>query len=395
MILDAPFPPDIRVEKEAVTLGKAGHEVFVLSQGRKSYPEKENKGYYSVVRFDDAKYKLLNQLTRDFKKFTFFDPVWKKGIDSFVFKYHINVLHVHDLPLVKTAYRVAQKYKIPIVADYHENFPAHIQATAKSEIKWKEKFYRSYKRWTRYEEDISEKVDRIIVVADEYKQHLVSEHGIFPEKITIVQNTIDLERVHSNNNNYQSTNSDFLISYIGSFGPHRGLDIVIKAMPQILSYIPNAKFVIIGHGKNKNELERMIKELNLKDSVKFYDWMKYSNLIKEFKKASIGVIPHHASEHTDNTIPNKVFEYMYFKVPVIVSDRPPLQRIIKETKCGKIFKTGDSADFVKKVLEIHQNPSNYGEMGNRSVIEKYNWQVDGNQLVNLYKSFESNSSVVQ
>ena len=391
MILDAPFPPDIRVEKEAVTLNEAGHEVFVLSQGRKSYPEEENKDHYSVIRFEDNKYKLLNQLTRDFKSFTFFDPVWKKGIDSFVIKYDINVLHVHDLPLVKTAYHVSKKHGIPLVADYHENFPAHVQATAKSDLKWKEKFYSSYKRWVKYEEDISGKVDRIIVVADEYKQHLVKEHRIPPEKITIVRNTIDLERFRSDSED-QPNNSEFIISYIGSYGPHRGLEVVIEAMPKILSYIPNAKFIIVGRGKNKNELDRMIRELNLKNSVEFYDWMGYGELINEFKKANIGVIPHQASEHTDNTIPNKLFEYMYFKVPIIVSDRPPLQRIINETNCGKVFKTRDKTDFVKKVLEIYKNPSNYGEMGYRAVMAEYNWKVDGDRLVDLYKFFDSNLS---
>jgi len=114
--------------------------------------------------------------------------------------------------------------------------------------------------------------------------------------------------------------------------------------------------------------------------------MKYDDLVKEFGKASIGLIPHHSSEHTDNTIPNKLFEYMYFKVPVLTSDCPPLKRIVNETKAGKVFKAGDARDFAEKVMEIYRDPADYGEMGNRAVMEKYNWNIDGERLVNLYNS---------
>jgi hypothetical protein len=43
MVLDRVFPPDIRVEKEARGLIKAGHELFLLSLGSKNLPEKKVK----------------------------------------------------------------------------------------------------------------------------------------------------------------------------------------------------------------------------------------------------------------------------------------------------------------------------------------------------------------
>jgi len=389
MILDAPFPPDIRVEKEAKSLHKAGHEVYIFSQHRKSYPVVEKGDNYLIVRFDTNRYKTLKQLTRDFRKIAFYDPVWVRGINDFVKTHQIDALHVHDLPLVKTALKVSQKNSIPIVADYHENFPAHIKGVSDSKLSLKDRFYRSYKRWAKYEESISHKVDRIIVVAEEYKRHLIVEHDVPEDKITIVQNTVDTSKFQFNKdiNRILKSSSEFVISYIGSYGPHRGLDVVIKAMPEILSHISGARFVVIGKGKNKKELESLAQRINIENSVLFVDWMDYENLTKEFRKADIGVIPHHPSEHTETTIPNKLFEYMYFKVPVITSDLTPLKRIIEETRAGKVFKSGNCEDFAKKVLEIFDNPDNYGEKGNRAVIEKYNWDIDGDRLVRLYESF--------
>ena len=391
MILDAPFPPDIRVEREVKSLHNAGFKVFVLSQHWASLPEEESTEYCHIVRFNPKQFKNLNQLTRDFKKITFFDPVWRKGIDHFVRKYRINYLHVHDLPLVKTAYAVAKKYGIPLTADYHENFPAHVQAVTERKLTGKEKFYRSYKRWEKYEESISRKVDAIIVVAKEYRQHLIEKHKIPPEKIVIVQNTIDTDifSFPPNSTGAEGTDAGFVISYFGSYGPHRGLDTVIRAMPEILSQIPAAEFIIIGRGKNKDELVQLVEQLQLKESIKFFDWVNYSELVKAYRRSNVGVIPHRASEHTDSTIPNKLFEYMYFGVPVLVSDRPPLKRIVEETGAGRVFKTGDPGDLAQAVLEIFRNPDKYGEMGIKAVKEKYNWKVDGEKLVNLYRSFAS------
>lgn len=391
MIFDKYFPPDIRVEKEARLLKAAGHQIFIFSKREGSAPIEEKAEDYTIIRFDPNEFRTLKNLAHDLKVISFSDPVWKKGIDRFVKRYDIEAIHVHDLPFVKTAYTVAKKHRIPIIADYHENFPAHIQARSDKEFQWKEKFYRSYRRWANYEESISHKVDKIIVVAEEYKQHLINEHNIPEDKITIVQNTIDLNIFKANpkRNANGDREDEFILSYVGSYGVHRGLDVVIRAMPEILSHIPNAKFVIVGRGANQQELVRIAKEMKVENSVKFIEWLSCDDLIKEFKRASIGLIPHHSSEHTDNTIPNKLFEYMYFKVPVLTSDCLPLKRIINETKTGRVFRAGDARDFAEKVLEIYRDPADYGEMGNKAVMEKYNWSVDGERLVSLYNSLES------
>jgi hypothetical protein len=48
MLLDRFFPPDIRVEKEARTLLKAGHDVFLLSKGKDELPDEELVEEYGI-----------------------------------------------------------------------------------------------------------------------------------------------------------------------------------------------------------------------------------------------------------------------------------------------------------------------------------------------------------
>ena len=387
MILEAPFPPDIRVEKEAQTLAQADHDVFVMATRRGNDRQEEEYEKYQVYRFDLKKHHFLKNISRDYRQLCFIDPVWKRGINSFVKKYGIDVLHVHDLPLVKTAFLVSKKYEIPLIADFHENFPAQVQALRRPRLSLRHRLYHSYGRWSKYEEQMSHKVDAIIVVVQEYKDHLMHEHGILGDKITVVHNTPD-PGIMIQVARRRASSGGFTISYIGSYGPHRGLDVVIRAMPEIVARIPNAKFVVVGKGRNRPELERLARELNVSDSVEFVGWKDYSEIIPYFQNADVGIIPHHASEHTDSTVPNKLFEYMYFKVPVIVSDRPPLQRIVEETKAGIVFRTNDTSNFAQKMLEIRRNSKRYGKSGYRAVMDEYNWQVDGGELVRLYRNLE-------
>lgn len=52
------------------------------------------------------------------------------------------------------------------------------------------------------------------------------------------------------------------------------------------------------------------------------------------KNTSIAIFPHIKSEHTDNTSPNKLFMFMYFAKPIIVSDCNYLVEIIEKTNVG-------------------------------------------------------------
>jgi glycosyltransferase involved in cell wall biosynthesis len=390
MVLDAQFPPDIRVEKEAKTLNKTGYKVYILSQHRSSHPTEEEKEHYKIIRFNTNQFKVLKQLTRDFRKIAFYDPVWVWGIGNFVKEYHINILHVHDLPLVKTAYKVAKKYNIPVVADFHEDFPELVEAVRPNNLSVLQQFYYSYKRWKKYEARISKKVDRIITVVEEQMENLKKDYDLPSNKITVVHNTIDFDKYKGINTEHISSDNEFIISYIGGLAPHRGLDIAIQDMPQVVSNIPPAKLIIIGKGRGEIEknLKDLAKQIGVSESVQFLGWKKPAELPLYFRQSNIGIIPHHhAYKHAEISAPNKLFEYMYFKVPLLVSDRPALKRFVEETKAGLVFSSSEPGDFARKVLRMFKDPENFGEMGYKAVMEKYNWKVDGENLINLYRSF--------
>ena len=55
--------------------------------------------------------------------------------------------------------------------------------------------------------------------------------------------------------------------------------------------------------------------------------------------------PHEDFEHTQTTVPHKLFQYMMGRKTVLVSDCAPLKRIIGDNEAGYVFKAGGSGFF--------------------------------------------------
>ena len=152
MVLQATIPPhDIRVEKEAGTLVSNGHEVHLLLEGKSGQPDEEmweGMRLLRGVRMSRGR-EIFHRYTFNF---TFRDGLWRRAITDFVRARKIEVLHVHDLPLVGEAVRVGRAEGIPVVADLHENFPAGLQVWYTNYLK-KKTIY-GFGRWSRYEKRI-------------------------------------------------------------------------------------------------------------------------------------------------------------------------------------------------------------------------------------------------
>ena len=396
MVLQSYFPPDIRVEKEARALISAGHKIYLLSLGEKGMPAVEDIKGINVIRiFPHGSF--LNRVWRFLWFNVFFDDLlWKRSLEGVIKQHEIEIVHVHDLPMVKTAASVAKKFNIPIIADLHENYPEGIRAWRKVKMSWKSKIFNLVSpvwRWKRLERSVLQHVDRIIAVVDESKEHYVNDCGVPPEKIIVVMNAEDLEEfgnLEIDESLVTKYKNKFVISYIGGFGPHRGIDTAIKAMPKVLEGIPNAKLLLVGGKGSKEyeeELNKLCTDLKVENNVEFTGWVDFRLVPSYIALSDVCIVPHHASGHTNTTIPHKLFQYMAMSKPVIVTDCKPLKRIVEECDCGIVVPSGDYNEMAGAVIRLYKDKEyarKLGENGRRAVEEKYNWENEAKKLCELY-----------
>ncbi len=406
MVLDQPFPPDARVEREAVALTEAGYEVHLLCMARPEDTQREEfyRGFY-LHRVDPAAVTatlpLFNIQTRlpykgliksAYRAFRHIDLAWRTLIDRFVKSYGIQVLHVHDLRLCPSGLDVAKKYRIPMVADLHENYPALMQM-----LKGKHNPRRGEqqrRKWEEIEYDCIHAAARVVTVADEARERLLAK-GVPPEKVLVLPNTVDVEKflnapVDSEIN--RRFKSHFLLCYVGHINDrHRGIHTVLQAMAMLRDELPELAFVGAGAVRDAYmaELAPLIESAGLEDRVFFTGWLDETEFVSYIEASDVCLCPHVATDHTNATFPNKVYLYHLFKKPIITSNAVPLQRYVEQTRGGLAFESGDAISLANAIRRLAADPSLRKELGHngyQAVIERNNWRETSRRLVGMYAS---------
>jgi len=394
MVLANHFPPDIRVEKEARALITAGHEIHLVCMTKDGEPAESDYKGMKIHRVNQS-YKNFGKISLLLNDPFFLNPfgtrIWFRHISKITNQYNIEILHVHDLPIVATTLLVSKKQKIPVIFDMHENWPEALRAWGKKHLHQFITFNITLHKML--EKYCVNNVNHIIVVVDEQKDRLV-KMGILSDKITVVMNTEDLDVFDNaviDDDIVTKYNNNFIISYIGGFGPHRGLDTPIKAMPKILQKIPDAKLLLVGKGGNEDDLKQLCGKLGVKENVIFTGWVDFKYVPTYIHISGVCLVPHRSNGHTETTIPHKIFQYMLMGKPIIVTDVGPLALVAKFADSGIVVPSGGYDEMAEAVIKLYENPElakAFGNNGRKTVMAGLNWETDAENLCELYEQLE-------
>lgn len=396
MVVDASYPNDIRVRKEAESLVDSGKKVVVICSHKKNDAKTERINGVDVLRIGNN-YTNAKKGLHDIFESTFnINLLFFFGIKEAMKKYDITYLHIHDLPLAGTGFKFKSKVE-RLILDMHENYPEALKTwflwKTNPIIKLKNFIFMNPTLWAFKEKRYCKKYDVVVCVVEEMKQKLITNFNISPEKLVVVSNFEKKEFATNFLNSVAQniiTPNEFSITYVGGFGPHRGIDTAIKAMPQIVAKIPNATLFLIGKGSFNVEekLKSIAKEVNVEKNVKFIGYRPFNEVSTIMQESAINIIPHKSNGHTDNTIPHKLFQIMMSKSLLLVSSCKPLKRIVEKYDCGIVFKADDVNDFANKVTMIHEKGTSLNDKKenafNAVMFKGENWEEESLKLHSLY-----------
>lgn len=386
-IWDADYPWDVRVEKICNSLQNAGNEVHIVARNLKKLPEHEIINGVHTHRVKST----LNDCTNYFLTFPLFlNPKWNGLIYKVIENHFIDVIIVRDLPMAVAGVWAGKKYKLPVIFDMAEDYCAMLR-----EI-WKKRKFKGFNLVVRnpyfakwIENYVIHQFEHIFVVVEEAKD-LVKAMGVRAEKISVIGNTPVLRELEFSGSRIPSDVDDlkarYSVIYTGGITPDRGLSVVIEAMPYIIQEIKDFLFVIVGRGFEIENLKRQIGKSGLEAYVKWVGWVQHDLLYKYIKASKIGIIPHYATDHINTTIPNKIYDYMSCGIPIIASDAVPMKRILTEEKCGKTFKSGNAKSLAEAIISIHNDSGTMGKCGKDAILEKYNWEKNAEEMIDVVKS---------
>lgn len=387
LVWKSDYPWDVRVEKMSNTLIAYGHDVHILARNQEKKKTEEEVGGARVHRLLPFKVGAVNSAS---SMPAFFNLYWTRFIYKTCKRNKIDLIIVRDLPLVVNSVIAARLLGVPVVFDMAELYSAMWHDQIKDgEFHLLHYFFKNPVVAKYLERFTIRFVDHTFAVVDEARDALVAL-GAKKESISIVSNTPDLSK-------YEVLNAarplDWkgkrILFYHGYINVGRGLEVVINSMPELLKHFGDIQFVLVGEGEGIALFKSLCRKLGVEEQVKFAGWMNFDKIPTLIRHSDICVVPHLATEHKNTTIPNKIFDYMACKKPIIVSDARPLKRIVEEERCGAVFESGDTRSFVKAVRKLLGDPAKakkIGENGYKAVISKYNWTEDSKRMNAVIKS---------
>lgn len=123
-------------------------------------------------------------------------------------------------------------------------------------------------------------------------------------------------------------------------------------------------------------------------SVKFDGWVSREGVARILAEGRAGLVVLKPVPHEMLTLPIKLFEYMAAGMPVISSDFPLWREIVQDAQCGLLIDPTNTDALVRAMLTILSDPAEaeaMGARGRRAVVEKYNWDLEAQTLLALYR----------
>jgi glycosyltransferase involved in cell wall biosynthesis len=375
MVWDGDYPWDVRVEKVCTTLIASGHEVHLVCRNSKALPRTEiidGIHIHRVFCFNGPLRRLNSAITFP----AFFSPIWLTEIHRALKTVRPDVVIIRDLPIALAVVGFTRAMRIPAVLDMAECYPEMIRCA------WQFDKFRFSNILVRnpFLADFVEKItlrnlDMVWVMIGESGDRL-RRKGVPDKKIRIVSNTPPL--AVSDDYLPRAPGPTLRIVYVGLVNPSRGLATLVEAAKILKGRGVDFAIKIVGSGKDSGRIQELIETCDVGDHVQMTGWIDHKSLSSIFAEADAGIVPHYSCSHWNNTIPNKIFDYMKMGIPVIVSDAKPTERIIGETRAGLSYRSFDAADLADKISALQSEAlrKELGHNGYTAVRKKYHWAAD-------------------
>jgi len=365
-ILTTVHPPfDTRIfHKEAKTLARAGYDVALIAQH-------DGNTVVEGVRVIGLP-RVRNRLSR------IFGLTWRAF--RLALRQRADLYHFHDPELLPIGVLLKLLTKAKVIYDAHEDYPQHMLSKEwlprplrglASKLIWEvEKFS------GRYLDAVVTPTDSITKRFQQLKVRRALTLYNFPSISSLTEDFTPFHKA-----------SSYDLIHVGTLSAPR-LGFILSIALELRKTGREVKWCILGASSQLIEWAKArLTELNLVDNFTIIGWVPHAEVERYLCQSRIGINHHLAEPRFLVAIPVKVFEYMAYGIPVVSSDLPLLRKFLGDEKCILLVKPGDVREFANAVKYLLDNPDvaeKMGAAGRKLAKEKYNWQTEGEKLLQLY-----------
>ena len=297
-----------------------------------------------------------------------------------------DVLHAHS-PVLNAwpAIHVGEKLGIPVVYEIRAFWEdAAVDHGTQSEGGLR------YRLTKAMETRAVQRANQVVTICQGLRGDLISR-GISSEKIGAVPNAVDIEHFSLSAGADPQLKAKLglagcrVIGFLGSYYAYEGLDLLIAALPRILTKAADVRLLLVGGGPQEANLKAQAAALGLTDKIVFVGRVPHGEVSRYYDLVDLLAYPRHAMRLTELVTPLKPLEAMAQGHLLIASDVGGHKELIEDGQTGVLFRAGDIEDLAVKALATLDQPEKAAAIranGRRFVEQERNWT---NSIAN-YKS---------
>ena len=282
------------------------------------------------------------------------------------------LLWSNDLDTLLPNYLISKLFSKKLIYDSHEYFTEVPELIGRTRT-------RSF--WLFIEKMIFPKLKNVITVNEKLAEIYSQKYHV---PVTVIKNVPFDKRLNDPKPIKFGEPNQKVIIYQGSLNMGRGLELMIDTMP----YLKNCILVIIGDGYLLKKLKTRAASLDLQGKVRFLGKVLPKDLHGFTKNADLGIsLEEDLGLNYRYALPNKLFDYIQAKIPVIASDLPLFNNLLTEFKVGEILKKRDSKSLASHIEYVLSNSELYIKPLKKA-SDYYNWNNEKKELIKFIKTID-------
>jgi len=218
---------------------------------------------------------------------------------------------------------------------------------------------------------------RVFSISDYNREHLVAKLGCDPAKVVIRRVPILKEFCDTIDTGPRTPG---LVASVARLHPIKGFDLALEAFATVAKHLRHARYVIVGEGDLRPQLEAQAQRLGIADRVQFVGTLTNQETLRLVRRASAFILPSRIGTDGDRDgIPTSMIEAMYLRTPVVSTRVSGIPELVDDGVDGFLAEPEDTAtlaDRLQRLLSDDTLRARMGEAARAKVLAEFD--VDRN-----------------
>ncbi len=248
------------------------------------------------------------------------------------------LVHAHLYASAAAAAQAIRDLAVPLVITEHTEAP------------WRRRRAREVSR------EVYRRADRVVAVSTAIRDVLVEEYDVPFGQVDVV---LPATTAPVDERPMPGRPRGAVVGVVGRLVPEKGVDVFLQAAALVLSVVPHARFLVVGDGPMRADLDRRAAGLGIADSVTFTGFRADAPQI--IAGLDILAVP----SRSDGS-PLVVCEAMAAGIPVVASRVGGLPDLVADGRTGLLVRPGQAEDLARAMVLLLLDPTGADVLGTRA-----------------------------